>query len=124
MNILLYINTLIIIFHSLYLLLISVFLYLQSLYFTIVHSRNELVIISIIGIRQMLSLNIHHKNYLLYCNNFFIIITNYHYIFNTHCIYYCLHVLTEFNNCCISTVASKSSSKLNYPVSGWGHTPH
>ena len=35
----------------------------------------------------MLSLNIHHKNYLLYCN---IIITNYHYIFNTHCIYYCL----------------------------------
>ena len=62
------------------------FLYLQSLYFTIVHSRNELVIISIIGIRQMLSLNIHHKNYLLYCN---IIINNYHYIFNT-CIYYYL----------------------------------
>uniref|UniRef100_A0A1X7U7G8 Uncharacterized protein n=1 Tax=Amphimedon queenslandica TaxID=400682 RepID=A0A1X7U7G8_AMPQE len=67
----------------------------------------------------MLSLNIHHKNYLLYCN---IIITNYHYIFNIHCIYYCLHVLTEFNNCCISVFGP--SSKLNYPVSSWGHTPH
>ena len=43
--------------------------------------------------------------------------------YSIHTLYLLLyiHVLTEFNNLCISVLSF--SSKHNYPVSGWCHTP-